>query len=265
MIRWFGQWRKTRETPGATNIKIKKPGEADEIKRNPEKDTRKKKENILPRGNKKAGAIPEKTTMTETEMEPDTTDAGKVTNPVESNNKAVIGQVSQPVQLVGGIIEEKVNQTVQDRDEVAISEPEDPMREGVSVPRFLEERSDSEETGAALSKLNSQTIYTGNIELAIDAPVDLYLLSQLYDSLLTIPQLRILRTSGSLKRGARIKITLEKSMPLLGNLSAKIPGIQLEKVMSENEGKLEGKLNYGFRGEKEAMTIKIALKNNLST
>ena len=44
MVRWFGQWRKTRETPGATNIKIKKQGEAGEIKRSAEKDTRKKKE-----------------------------------------------------------------------------------------------------------------------------------------------------------------------------------------------------------------------------
>lgn len=258
MIRWFGPWRKTKETQGANNIKIKKQTEADEIKLNSENNTRKKTENISPRRKEKAGAIPEKTGMAKTEMQSGTSDEGKVTNPVESNNKPKTGQVSQPVQLVGGLSEEKVSQTTQPPDEVAIFEPEAPMQEGGSVPRSLEEISDSKGTEAA------QTVYSGNIELALDAPVDLYLLSQLYDSLLTIPQLRILRTSGSLTRGARIKITLEKPMPLFSNLSTKITGIQLEEVISENEGKIEEKLQYGFKGKNEPRTIKIALKNNLS-
>ena len=264
MIRWFGPWRKTKETQGAKNIKIKKQIEADEIKLNSEKDTRKKAENILPRRKKTVGAIPEKTGMAKAEIQAKTVDEGKGTNPVESKNKPMTEQVSQPEQLIDGPGEEKVSQTIQSPDEVAIFEPETPMQEGGSVPRFLEKISDSEETGAAQSKLDVQTIYSGNIDLALDAPVDLYLISQLYDSLLAIPQLRILRTSGSLIGGARIKITLEKPMPLFGNLLTKIPSIQLEEVISKNEGKFEGKLKYGFRGENEPRTIKITLKNNLS-
>ncbi len=119
---------------------------------------------------------------------------------------------------------------------------------------------DDEETEADLSQSNSQTIYTGDLDLVLDAPVDLYLVSQLYDSLQTIPQLRILHTSGSFKHGARITITLEKPMPLLSMLSLKIPELKAAPVTEEKEGKRNGKINYQLGGEKAVKTIKIAFK-----
>ena len=206
-------------------------------------------ESILPWRKKKAGAIPDKTGMAKTEMHSGTADAEKAASPLESKNKPVTGQMSQPIPAT---------------DEVAIVEPEAPIQEVVSGPPFVEKISDGGETEATQDKLDVRTIFSGNIELALDAPVDLHLLSQLYDTLLTIPQLRILRTSGSLTRGARIKIILEKPMPLFGNLSTKIPDIQAEEIISENKGKFDGKLKYGFKGEDESRTIKIVLKNNIS-
>lgn len=71
------------------------------------------------------------------------------------------------------------------------------------------------------------TPYTGEVELNIGAPVDLKVVSALYNSLQTIPELRILHTRGSAERGTAIIVVLNKPLPLIDILLSKLPRVEL--------------------------------------
>ena len=75
MVRWFGQWFKTRGTQQATNIKVKKHGEID-----------RKTNEVISRVSNDA-------------------DDRKVTKPSAVINKGVTGEVGQSFQLIEEIVE----------------------------------------------------------------------------------------------------------------------------------------------------------------
>ncbi|MBI4185985.1 MAG: hypothetical protein HY530_00565 [Chloroflexi bacterium] len=78
-----------------------------------------------------------------------------------------------------------------------------------------------------LYQQDDSTLYTGEVELDVAVPVDLKMISGLYNSLQTIPELRILYTSGSATRGTIITVVLEKPILLARVLSAKLPGVRI--------------------------------------
>jgi hypothetical protein len=72
-----------------------------------------------------------------------------------------------------------------------------------------------------------QGIYTGKVDLVISAPVNLKLVSSLYNVLQTIPETKVIFTRGNLSRGSVITVALDKPMPLIETLSAKLPGLNI--------------------------------------
>lgn len=102
----------------------------------------------------------------------------------------------------------------------------------VTMEEFSEQQVHTEnpgrdETGHPSIEKGNQAIYAGEVELAIAAPVDLKMVSKLYDSLQTIPELMIRNTRGSLTQGAIITVVLGKPMPLIEMISSKLSGVEM--------------------------------------
>jgi len=116
--------------------------------------------------------------------------------------------------------EAKSEESTQPGEEVAISEP---------VPAAVEESlgQHSEKEGYGTKpvslKRDSQSLYTGQVELAMDVPVNPNIVSKLYNYLQTTPEIKFVRTGGSWNRGTMITVVLDKPIPLISVLSSKIP------------------------------------------
>ncbi|MFC2047849.1 hypothetical protein ACFLSK_00245, partial [Chloroflexota bacterium] len=85
-------------------------------------------------------------------------------------------------------IEEEIEQPVQPQEEAMVSEPVVAATEE-SLP---EERLGRKEAGSAGLELDSQALYGGAVELDIAVPVELKMVSNLYNYLQTVPELKIL-------------------------------------------------------------------------
>ncbi len=91
-------------------------------------------------------------------------------------------------------------------------------------------------------KMDGQTMFVGEVELAIDVPVDLKMVSALYGHLQTLPELRILNTRGSATRGTVVTVVLNKPLPLIGLISARMPNIEM---VPDTEKEKSGLLSPG--------------------
>ena len=170
-------------------------------------------------------------------------------------------KVEEPVQLREEVTEEKVEEPVQLQEEVTISEPVGATVEGLLEQRLPEERPEREETEPGLLEQDSQDLYTGEVELAIDVPVDLKMVSKLYNSLQTIPEVRILRTRGSANRGSTITVALGKPIPLISVISSELPGVAVTPEPPEKDSFVKGKPSSLLgKGKKGVRRIKLALK-----
>ena len=117
-----------------------------------------------------------------------------------------------------------------------------------------------EETGSVQLKQDSQTLYGGEVELAIAMPVELKLVSKFYNHLQTISEVKIRHTKGSWDRGTTITVVLDKPIPLISVIS-KMGGVKATPELSEKEGPVKGKLSSLLGKRKgEAKSIKLTLK-----
>ena len=159
-------------------------------------------------------------------------------------------------------VEEKEEKSAQSQDDVTIAESMETITEELLERRFPQERPIIDEINPNFPGQDSQTInYSDEIELAIDAPVDLKMLSKLYDILQSISELRILYTSGSVNRGTIITIVLERPMPLTSVISSKIPGIEAIPELHRNSHSGQQRWNSLLgNGERGITRIKLALK-----
>ncbi len=76
---------------------------------------------------------------------------------------------------------------------------------------------------AVLTTQESQTPYTGEIELNVEVPIEPTMVAKLYNYLQTTPEIKFVRTTGSWNKGSTIAILLDKPLPLLAELVAKLP------------------------------------------
>jgi len=130
--------------------------------------------------------------------------------------------------------EEKSEESTQPGEEVALSEPV-PVAAGESLgQRSAEKGNGGEKTKPVSLKRDSQSLYTGQVELVLDVPVDPNIVSKLYNYLQTTPEIKFVRTSGSWNRGTTITVVLDKPIPLISVLSSKIPEAE---VTAEQPGK----------------------------
>ncbi len=113
----------------------------------------------------------------------------------------------------------------------------------------------SASSGRALSAQQDLN-YVGEVQLAMVPPVDLTKMSELYERLQKIPEVKILRTVGSWDRGSTITVTLDKPLPLIDMLS-ELPGFDARPALPLSEGRLKEALGpLGSRG-REARRIEI--------
>ena len=204
----------------------------------------------------------------ETELRPDAASKEKVEEPVQLEEEAVGEKVEEPIQLEEEAVGEKVEEPVQLEEEAAGEKIEEPVQfeeeavgEKVEEPVQLEEEAVGEKVEEpVLPKLDSQALYTGEVELVMTAPVELKLVSRLYNYLQTVPELKILYTKGSWDRGTTITVVLEKSMPLI-SLISETPGVKVTAEMPGKDGSAAGKASSLLRGgEKVVGRIQLALK-----
>ncbi|MFC1990229.1 hypothetical protein ACFLVW_06745, partial [Chloroflexota bacterium] len=123
-----------------------------------------------------------------------------------------------------------------------------------------EGRAGEREGEAALQKLDSQTLYAGEVELTIASQAELQLVARLYNYLQTIPELKILYTKGSWDKGTTIAIVLEKPLPLISIL-LETSGVTVTPELLEKDALMKGKSGPLPREVgKEVKRIKLILK-----
>ena len=74
-----------------------------------------------------------------------------------------------------------------------------------------------------LTTEESQSPYTGEVEINVEMPIEPAIVAKLYNYLQTTPEIKFVRTAGSWNKGSAITIALEKPIPLLATLVAKLP------------------------------------------
>ena len=144
---------------------------------------------------------------------------------------------------------EERREPAQLQEEATVSEAVKATAEELLEQHPPEERPEEVEARAELLKQDIQTLYTGEVELAIATPVDLKMVSKLYNHLQAIPEIRILNTGGSVERGTIITVVLDKPVPLIGVIS-KILKIEVTPELSDKGGSVKEKLSSLLRTRK---------------
>jgi len=214
-------------------------------------------------GTSEATAPPlEASASTETEIEPDIASKEEMRESAQLREEAPEEEkAEQPVQLQEEVSGEKTEEPVQLQEEATVSEPTEEATEELLGQHPPEEIPDKEETNSTqLKPADSQTLYTGEVELAIAMPVELKMVSKLYNYLQTIPDIKILRTTGSWDRGTAITVVADKPIPLISTIS-KIPGVEVIAELLQKDDLVKGTSRSLLRaGGKEVKRIKLTLK-----
>jgi len=177
----------------------------------------------------------------------------------QSQEEAEGEKIEQPAQLQEETSEEEQTFQVQEEAEGEKIEQSAQLQEETSEEEQTVQV--QEEAGSAqLRPEDSQTLYTGEVELAIAMPVELKMVSKLYNYLQTIPDIKILRTTGSWDRGTTITVVADKPVPLISRISA-IPDVEVTPELLQGDNLAKG-VSSSLRkaGAKGAKRIKLTLK-----
>ncbi len=121
-----------------------------------------------------------------------------------------------------------------------------------------QEQPDGKETKHNLLEQDRQALYVGEVELAIDKPVDPKMVSILFTYLQTMPDIKLVHTSGSWDRGTTLTVMLDKPVPLIGLIAAKIPEAEIVPELIERNGNGKGKQSLPLGGKKSVRKIRLA-------
>ncbi|MFC1994123.1 hypothetical protein ACFLVI_02550 [Chloroflexota bacterium] len=120
------------------------------------------------------------------------------------------------------ILEEDLGSTVEHNSEhpVQLQEKEEiPPESTLSTTKKSGDSSpkgkSSKARGVPIESQDPNASYVGEVELSLVPPVDLAKMSELYEHLQSMADLKVLRTVGSWDRGTIITVVLEKPMPLV--------------------------------------------------
>ncbi|MFC2034440.1 hypothetical protein ACFLTT_03465, partial [Chloroflexota bacterium] len=153
------------------------------------------------------------------------------------------------------VVAEKEEESAQPEEEIVAEKEEESAQPEEEVVAEKEEEPAQMES----VQMDTKALFNGEIELFIEAPVELKLVSKLYNYLQTIPELRILYTRGSWDKGTAITVVLEKSMPLI-NVLLETPGLKITPEPLSKNGLEIGKLSLLTKPDKGVMK---GLKLNL--
>ncbi|MFC1929036.1 hypothetical protein ACFLXK_05510 [Chloroflexota bacterium] len=181
----------------------------------------------------------------------------KVEEPATLQEETLEEKMEEPATLQEETLEEKMEEPATLQEETLEEKMEEPA---TLQEETLEERSGGVEVESALPKLDSQALYTGEVELTIASQAELPLVSRLYNHLQTIPELKILYTKGSWDQGTTITVVLEQQMPLISIL-LQTPGVAVTPELLERGVLARGKADSPLRGGEMAVKrIKLILK-----
>lgn len=127
------------------------------------------------------------------------------------------------------------------QEEAAVPDPEKETVETLLKQSAPEKRAKRYKTGPEPTKEESQSLYTGEVELTITKPVSPSMVSKLYNYLQTTPEIKFVRTSGSWDRGTTITVVLDKPIPLISVLLAKLPEANITPGRIGEDGFVRGK------------------------
>jgi|GEM_PF-1659406 len=165
-------------------------------------------------------------------------------------------EIEQPVQLQEEVSEEKTEQPVRLQEEATVSVPAEELLEQHPPEGITDEEANSTQ----LEPIDSQTLYTGEVELAIAIPVELRMVSKFYNHLQTIPDIKILRTTGSWDRGTTITVVADKPISLISEI-LKAPGVKVIPELLQPDSSVKGVARLRQRaGGKGVKRIKLTLK-----
>lgn len=204
----------------------------EEIAGKPEKENKKHLEAVLP----EAAEAPEE----ETE--------GTAQLPVETSGETT----GSPAQVQSEATEEQMEETPELPSETGESSSAEIIESIPAKPQPTEGKSAPEKPKTVPPGQDSQSLYTGEVELTITKPVDPKMVSKLYNYLQTTPEIKFIRTSGSWERGTTITVALDKPIALISVLASKIPEAEVVPERPEKDGFISGK--------KGVRSIKLALK-----
>jgi vacuolar-type H+-ATPase subunit H len=198
-----------------------------------------------------------------------------IEQPAQSQQKVTEENIEQSTQLQEEATEEVIEQSVQSQEKVTEENIEQPTRlqEEATVSETVEvateelleqplpeERPGAGEPESAQLTLDGKSLYGGEVELIIAAPIELKAVSRFYNYLQAIPELRVLYTRGSWDRGTTITVVLDKPMPLI-NIISKTPGVEVTPELLEGDSSVKAKPGSLWKGgEKTVKGIKLILK-----
>ncbi len=162
-----------------------------------------------------------------------------------------------PAQAQSETTEEPVEETPQLPSETGESSTAGVIESILEGRQLVEVASSSEQPRIVLSKQDSESLYTGEVELTITKPVDPKMVARLYNYLQTTPEIKFVRTSGSWERGTTIIVALDKPIALISVLSSKIPEADVAPERPERDGFISGK--------KGVRSINLALRKRAKT
>ena len=135
--------------------------------------------------------------------------------------EAVTVKEEAPVQLQEEVVAPAAEETASQEEPAAVepvAEKGEPEKAGKQ-----EQKAPKKESEIIVTKEESQSLYTGEVELTIGVPVEPTMVANLYSYLQTSPEIKFVRTTGSWNRGSTITIVLDKPIPLISVLAAKLP------------------------------------------
>jgi len=98
---------------------------------------------------------------------------------------------------------------------VAKEEPEQAGKKERKAPKKRPRR--------AATMEESKSLYTGEVDLAVEVPVKPTMVATLYNYLQTTPEIKFVRTTGSWNKGSTITVVLDKPIPLISVLASRLP------------------------------------------
>ncbi len=104
----------------------------------------------------------------------------------------------------------------------------------------------------------NRMLYSGEVELEIESPVDPKMVVKIFNYFQTVPEIKILHTRGSWEQNPIITVTLDKPTPLI-SLIADIQGIEGGFFLSEEDEADETTKKGLLSGRKKGTARKISL------
>lgn len=192
-----------------------------------------------------------------TPVQEETSVAGKVTEelteePVGTEEEAVAEKEAEPVQLQEEVAEAAVEEAVPPEEGLAVEESAAEEKEPETAESKQEE-AEKEVTKVVVTKAESESLYTGEVELSVEVPIEPTMVAKLYNYLQTTPEIKFIRTAGSWNKGSTITVVLDKPISLVSVLVAKLPEAE---VLPERPGK-----QHYVKGRRGVRRIYISRKN----